>query len=331
MAATSGHPAHRPVPFLPAALLPAALLPAVLLACAALLLSGCQKPPGTSAGSPAGGRKTIVVTYSVLGSVVRDLVGDAFDVVVAVPNGIDPHDWEPSARDIEVLNRAALVVENGLGLEGGMEKVLQRARAAGVRFFTASDHIQVRIVHAGEGVPAGDPDQEAGAKDPHLWTDPLAVKAVVAALAAQITADFGVDLSSRAADLEKRLDDLDAEARRVVEGVPTANRKLVTGHQSLGYFAQRYGFQLVGAIIPNLSTQAEASASQLAALVKRIKDNHVSVVFTELGTPPAIAQALARDAGAKAVELRTHSLAAGGTYFSFIRDLAGAISGNLRP
>ena len=104
----------------------------------------------------------------------------------------------------------------------------------------------------------------------------------------------------------------------------------MTGHESLGYFARRYDLTLVGAIIPNLSTQAEASASQLASLVKLVKANGVKVVFTELGTPPAIAQALARDAGAKAVELRTHSLAPGGTYFSFIRDLAGAITSNLR-
>ncbi len=70
------------------------------------------------------GKKSIVVTYSILGSVVKDLVGDKATVTVSIPNGLDPHEWEPSAKDIETINKADLVVENGLGLEGGMEKTL---------------------------------------------------------------------------------------------------------------------------------------------------------------------------------------------------------------
>ncbi len=303
------------------------------LAAACLLLAACPKartpapaPPAPSAG-PA--KKTIVATYSILGSVVRDLVGDALTVVVEIPNGLDPHDWEPSAKDVEALMRADLVVQNGLDLEGGMERALAQARQAGVRFFTASEHVTVRTVGAGEGVPSGDQDQAAGAKDPHLWTDPLAMSAVVKDLATEIRVDFGVDLSARAADLEKRLGDLDAEIRTSVQGLPAGSRTLVTGHESLGYFAQRYGFRLVGAVIPSLSSQAEASAARLAELSKLIKDNGVKVVFTELGTPPAIVDALAKQAGVKAVEIGTHSLPAGGDYFTFMRNLAAVIVQNL--
>ena len=90
-----------------------------------------------------------MVTYSVLGAVVRDLVGDTAQVVVPMPNGQDPHEWEPSAKDIETVMHADLVVQNGLGLEGGMQKTLAQAQAAGVKFFTASDHITVR--HVGPG------------------------------------------------------------------------------------------------------------------------------------------------------------------------------------
>src|SRR6185503_15412540 len=138
-------------------------------------------------------------------------------------------EWEPSAKDIETLTKTDLIVQNGLGLEGGMEKALQQAKDAGVRFFTASDHITIRKVGEGEGIPTGDPDQAVGAEDPHLWKDPLAMKEVVAALAEQIKMDLGLDLSDRAKDLEDRLDSLNKELIDMVATVPEANRKLVTG------------------------------------------------------------------------------------------------------
>ena len=166
------------------------------------------------------GKKTIVTTYAILGAVVQELVGTAFDVKTEIPNGLDLHEWEPSARDIETLMTADLVVENGLGLEGGMQKALAQARQAGVPFFTASDHIAVRRVGAGEGVPSGDADQASGARDPHLRTDPLSIKAVVDALAVAIRKTFGVDLSARAAAMDARLTALDAEIRGEVEAVP---------------------------------------------------------------------------------------------------------------
>jgi zinc/manganese transport system substrate-binding protein len=256
---------------------------------------------------------------------VKDLVGDAFTVTSAIPNGLDVHEWEPSAKDIEALTRADLIVENGLGLEGGMGKALDQARRSGVKFFTASEHIAVRHVGAGEGIPSGDPDQAVGAEDPHLWTDPLAVKAVVDALALDLKRQFGVDLSARAADLDTRLTALDAEIRAKVDALPASRRKLVTGHESLGYFAQRYGFKLVGAVIPSMTTDAESSAASLDALKKLIKQNQVSVVFTELGTPPRTVEALARESKVRAVSLTTHNLPAGGDYFTFERNLAGTI------
>jgi zinc/manganese transport system substrate-binding protein len=297
---------------------------------ACLLLLGCVFPAACApaAPSPAGG-KTIVVTYSILGAVVRDLVGDRAAVVVPMPNGQDPHEWEPSARDIETLMKADLIVQNGLDLEGGMQKTLAQAAAAGVKFFTAADYITVRHVGPGEGIPSGDPDQTVGAADPHLWTDPVGLKLIAAALAVEIRADFGIDLSARAADLESRLDGLNAAVAAKVEALPAGNRKLVTGHESLGYFAQRYGFQLVGAIIPSTTTQAGASAADLAALKVLIEQNHVKAVFTEIGTNPAVAAAIGQETGVKVVALTTHALPPDGSYFTFLTNLADAIVANL--
>jgi zinc/manganese transport system substrate-binding protein len=298
----------------------------ILLAISVILLVACQ--PATSSGLP--GKKSIVVTYSVLGSLVKDLVGDQANVIVPMPNGQDPHEWEPSAKDIEMMMKADLIVENGLGLEGGLEKTLEQAKQAGVKFFTASDHITVRKVGQGEGIPSGDPDQAIGADDPHLWTDPLVMKNVVEALAPQIKTDLGIDVSDRAKDLVQRLEALNAEIADRVGQVPEAQRQLVTGHESMGYFAQRYGFKLIGAIVPGLTPQADVSAADLAALKQVVQDNGVRAIFAELGTPQNVAKAIGQETGAQVIELTTHALPSDGSYFTFMRNLATTITEALK-
>jgi zinc/manganese transport system substrate-binding protein len=283
-----------------------------------------------STGNVNTGKKSIVVTYSILGSIVKELVGDHATVTVSIPNGLDPHEWEPSAKDIEAINKADLVVENGLNLEGGMQKTLQSARDSGVKFFTASDYITVRHVGTGEGIPSGDPDQVIGAPDPHLWMDPIAMKSVVSGLASVLMQDLNLDVSSQAADLENRLDSLNTEITDIVAAIPQENRKLVTGHESMGYFAQRYGFKLVGVIIPSLSTEADVSAGDLAALKQAIEDNNVKAIFTELGTSPAVAQAIGEETGVKVVELTTHALPPDGSYFTFMTNIANVITDALK-
>lgn len=303
----------------------ASLLACTVLTLVALVTVSCQ----TSPASP-GDKKTIVATYSVLGSLVKEMVGDLAIVRVSTPNGLDPHEWEPSAKDIEVINKADLVVRNGLGLEPGLQKTLEAARARGVKLFTASDHVPVRRVGPGEGLPTGDPDQAVGAPDPHLWTDPLTMKGVVTALATTLKADLGLDVTARAADLEKRLDSLNKEVADIINAIPAENRKLVTGHESMGYFAQRYGLKLIGVIVPSLSSQADVSAANLAALKKAIEENKVRAIFTELGTSPAVAAAIARDTGARVIELTTHALPQDGSYFTFVKDMANVIAGALK-
>jgi zinc/manganese transport system substrate-binding protein len=291
-----------------------------------LLIASCQ----TSSPIGQDGKKTIVVTYSIMGTLIKNMVGDQANVVVLIPNGQDPHEWEPSAKDIETLMKADLIVQNGLTLEGGLEKTLSQAAAAGVKSFIASDHITVRKVGQGEGIPNAGSDQNVGASDPHLWTDPLTMKQVMVAFSEQIKADLGMDLSVQAQDLVSQLDSLNREITTLVDSLPEANRKLVTGHESLGYFADRYGFKLVGAIIPSLNSQAEVSAADLAALKTLIQDNQVKAIFSEMGTPTAISDAIGRETVVKVVELSTHILPSDGSYFTFMRDLAQTIVENLR-
>lgn len=275
-------------------------------------------------------RKSIVVTYSVLGSLVKDLIGDKATITVSMPNGLDPHEWEPSAKDIEIINKADLVIENGLGLEGGMGKTLAAAKSIGVKFFTASDYITVRHVGPGEGIPTGDPDQAIGAPDPHLWLDPIAMKSVVSALVPVLMNNLNLDVADQATDLKNRLDTLNTEAADIVAQIPQETRKLVTGHESLGYFAQRYNFKLVGVIIPSLSSQAGVSAADLATLKKTIQDNQVKAIFTELGTSPVVAKAIGDETRVNVVEITTHALLSDGSYFTFMRNLTTIITNTLK-
>jgi zinc/manganese transport system substrate-binding protein len=297
----------------------------------ALSLAVLLAVAGCGSGAPVIGssdRKTIVVTYSILGSLVGEAVGNLAKVVVMIPNGSDPHEWEPSARDIEQLNRADLIVRNGLGLEGGMGDALDRAETQGVATFVASDHVTVRNVGEGEGLPTGDPDQALGAQDPHLWMDPLTMRDVMRALG-PVLAQHGINASKGIAAVVDGLGRLDQTVSAILAGVPEADRKLVTGHESLGYFAQRYGFKLVGALIPSLTTQADVSAQQLSQLVAKIRVERVKAIFTELGTPPQVAQAIGAEAGVKVVDLATHNLPSNGSYSTFLIDNAKKIAAAL--
>jgi zinc/manganese transport system substrate-binding protein len=274
----------------------------------------------------------VVVTYSILGAVVSEVVGDAADVKVLMPNGIDPHEWEPSAKDIELLNQADLIVSNGLDLEGNVMEAIEAVEKDGVAVFHATDHIEVIEFGAG----GHDDDEEAvhddehGSGDPHFWTSPVEMAAVVEALGVAL-ADIGIDTGDRAAMTKEELLNIDQEIRGLVESIPVESRILVTGHESLGYFAHEYEFEVVGAVIPSLSSEAEASAGDLAALKQTIADEGVSVIFTEMGTSPDVVEALADEAQVSVVELSTHFLPEDGTYKAFILQLASMISVALQP
>ena len=303
-----------------------------LIACFAIgslvTTAGC----GGGDSSSTSDRPSVVVTYSILGAVVADVVGDAAVVQVLMPNGIDPHEWEPSAKDIELLNQADLIVSNGLDLEGNVMEAIEAAEKDGVAVFHATDHIEVIEFGAG----GHDDDEEAvhddehGSGDPHFWTSPVEMAAVVEALGVAL-ADIGIDTGDRAAMTKEELLNIDQEIRGLVESIPVESRILVTGHESLGYFAHEYEFEVVGAVIPSLSSEAEASAGDLAALKQTIADEGVSVIFTEMGTSPDVVEALADEAQVSVVELSTHFLPEDGTYKTFILQLASMISVALQP
>ena len=288
---------------------------------------GRLRGPGGSSDGP----KTIVVTYSVLGAVVKDLVGDAATVKVLMPNGADPHEWEPSAKDIETLTKADLLVENGLGLEGGMGNAFAQAEAAGVKRFVASDHVTIRRVGSGEGADPVDPDQAPGAEDPHLWMDPLTVRDAMDALAGQLKTDLGIDVAARAPTLDARLAASNDEVAAIVATIPTAHRTLVTGHESLGYFAQRYGLDPDRRHHPQPHHLGRAVRGRPRGPGRqdpgrgRARDLHRAGDVAGGGRGGRRARP-----GRRSWSSTTHALPADGSYGTFLENLATLIADNLR-
>ena len=130
--------------------------------------------------------------------------------------------------------------------------------------------------------------------------------------------------------LQSRLDTLNQQITALTSALPPDSRKLVTGHESMGYFSARYGFTLIGALVPSLSDQADVSAADLAALKQDILSNGVGAIFTELGTSAVVINQIGKETGARVVQLSTHVLPADGSYFTFETNLAQTIVDGLK-
>jgi len=263
----------------------------------------------------------VVVTYSVLATVVLELVAGVADVVTIIPDGQDAHDFEPSAKDIEAINNASYVVANGLNFEEGLEESLEKLHDGGGPVFFVSDHITVREM-------ADDQGDDHGADDPHLWLNPGTMLEMLPALASELATALNADLSDALTTLTADLTALDAELAGIMSAVEKC--ELVTGHDELGYFTDRYGCETIGAVIPSSTTTSEASAGELAELKEVIAEHGAKVLFTGLGTPQAVAEQISKETGVVIVELSTHVLGTSTSYAEFMRLVANQLADALK-
>ena len=265
---------------------------AVVVAAGAVTLLACG-PGGGQARPESGAALDVVATTPVVADFVRTLGGDRLHVVQILKPGIDPHDYEPSAADIQAIADADLVVESGVGLE-----------AAWLDDTVASAGYEGQVVDASRGVTvrAGTGEES---RDPHIWHDPANARIMVADIAAALVAKdpagkAGYDRNAAAYDA--KLAALDAENRAEIGTIPVAQRKLVTNHDAFGYYCARYRITFVGSIIPSFDTSAELSGNELADLVAKIRQTGVRAVFSESSLPPKTAETVAGEAGVQVVE-----------------------------
>jgi len=302
-----------------------------------LVAAGCGDADGH--GPAAAGdteRSTVVVTTSILGDVVENLVGDELDVVTLMPRGADPHDFQASAQQVAQLGDADALIVNGGGLEESLLDVIEAAEGDGVLVFEALS--AVKTIEFGEGGHAhGDEDHadehdhghEHDGADPHFWMDPARMAVAVAAIVEFLIANVdGVDADALRSSAEAYVAELEGVDREVVEtlsSIPNEDRVLVTNHDSFGYFADRYEFEVAGTVIPSGSTVDGTSAQGLTELVEVLERTGVPAIFTETTVSDELAQTLAAEVGGDiaVVELFTGSLgepgSAGDTYLAMVR------------
>ena len=278
-----------------------------------------ESTAATTTDSVVADLPVIAVTYSIIGDIVSQLVGDNATVNVVIPDGQDPHDFQPSAKDIETINNAALVVSNGLEFEEGLEEVLENIADSGGNIFMVGDHITVRKIEDGD-----EHSDEHTGDDPHLWLSPATMLEMLPALTTALSEATGADLSAEATDLTTKLQVLDGEVESIIKSLDEC--KLVSGHDEMGYFADRYGCEVIGVIIPSFTTTSEATAGELAELKKLVEQNKVPAIFTGLGVSPDTANQLAKELGIEAVTLSTHYLNDAANYQGFILNLTNQIA-----
>ncbi len=269
-----------------------------------LALSSCS--PAGSQSPPPDGRLRVVSTTSIVGDVVGKVGGDAIELVVLIPAGGDPHSFEPRPQDIAAVSDAQVIFINGLGLEEALDGVLQ-ANADGI-IVEVSEGIEVISLmadaHKGE-------EHEVGEGDPHTWMDPNNVIVWAGNIAGALAEADPANRETYQANAENyiaELRELDAWIRQQVELVPPERRKLVSDHAVLGYFADEYGFEQVGLVVPALSSSAAPSAQELAELVDAIRSQDVSAILVGTSVNPALSEQVASDTGAELVFIYTGSL-----------------------
>lgn len=273
-----------------------------------IILSACG-------GSPQNVEESDVLTSTTfLADITQNIAGERLLVQSLLPVGVDPHSYQPTPQDLVRINKSKLLVINGLEYEHFLEPLLENA--GGERsIITASDGLEPLTM---------EDEENAGqvASDPHMWLDPTRVVTYVENIRAGLTEYDPANAETYQANADEytgKLKNLDAWIKEQVAQIPPERRLLVTNHEALGYFADRYGFTVIGTVLPSVSSDASASAQQLATLVDEIKASGASALFLDASENPNLAQQIADETEIIVVtDLHLESLTEGAPAASYI-------------
>ena len=331
---------------------------------AMLTLAACGGDDDTGGGSETadeagadGDSTTIVATTSIWADVTSNVACGA-EIPALIPAGADPHNYEASLQDRELVENSSTVIANGLELEEPILPMLQvAADESGVNVIELANDVDILMpaddhdhddhddedhddedhddedhddeVHDDEDDHGHSHDHDGG--DPHFWQDPLRVSGTLDTIGTAVAAD---GLDECVADYRAELEALDTEITELLAPIPDESRVLVTSHESLSYFADRYDFEVIGTVIPSMSTMAETNAADLAELADEIEYHGVTAIFTDAAASSADAEALGERLGVSVVALVTDSLtddADSDTYVEMMRHNATLIAEQLAP
>ena len=271
---------------------------------------------------------SVVVTTTILGSVVRDIVtcavGDDAGLSVIMPMGVDPHDFQASSEQVALMVGADLTVVNGLGLEAGLVSTFETLSAEGNPIYEVAAEVNPLPFgrsdddHAGEEKASDDhaADDHAGEEkagddhanedehghggfDPHFWFDMDRMATAAELVGVRLGAVGGEQYVTCGESVGAEIRAAEGNIIRILSSVPSAQRILVTDHDALAYFADRYDFEVVGVVIPGGSTLGETSSQDLATLVSVMRDRQVSAIFGNQATNADILAVLADEVGSR--------------------------------
>lgn len=241
--------------------------------------------------SPLAMAKTVdaVASFSILGDIVQEVGGEHVKVTTLVGPDGDPHSFEPSPKDSKAINASDVVFVSGLGLEGWIDRLVKASGYKG------------HLVTASEGVNSRKMEEDGKQiTDPHAWNS-MANGVIYATnvMNALIKADpEDADyFRQRGTAYIEQLQKLDAWAKTEFTGIPQLKRKVLTSHDAFGYFGQEYNVSFMAPV--GFSTEAEASASGVASLIKQIKEEKVKTYFIENQTDPRLVKQIAAASGAQ--------------------------------
>jgi len=266
----------------------AALACLALLTCLLLLAAACgedSSPDDPATGGPSAGPR-VLADSSFLADIGQNIAGDRLSVESLLPEGADLHAFQPSPQDAKRLAESDAIIINSPGLEPAVDDLI--AGAGGE---------DLLVIEAAAGLPGI-------AEDPHCWLDPVQVLNYVENIRTglgRIDPEGEAAFAANSEAYAQAIRELDEWIIEQVSGIPEERRLLVTNHESLGRFAERYGFQVVGAVFPTAAGDGSPSAQQLATLVKEIEATGTPAIFLEAGSSADVAQQVAEETGVRVV------------------------------
>jgi len=282
----------------------------VLLVSAGGSLGGCGSDDASSGSS-------IAATTGIWAHVTEQVAGDDATVEQIIPDSSSPHEFQLSAEDRAGIEDSVLLVYNGEGLEAGIP-----VDEIDAPKFAMTEHVGELRPFEETGDHAEESDEHGG-EDPHVWMDPTRVVMALPALAdalAEADPEHADGYRRRAAQYAAELQALDAEIKRTLEALPPDEGKLVTSHDALGYFADRYGFRVIATPFPASGPEAEASAQTIAEVQGAIEGSGVKAVFAEETDDPEVLRQIAEDTGVHIEEgLLVESPGDAGGYVEMLR------------
>jgi ABC-type Zn uptake system ZnuABC Zn-binding protein ZnuA len=283
------------------------VLPAVV---ALALVAGCGED---DEGGAASGSLDVVATTPVAADLARNVGGERVAVTTLMAPNTDPHEYEVRPRDVEAVAEAGVVLRSGGDLDDWLQEAIEGS-GSDAPAVNLIDHVETRTgehgheeeegeEHAGEEEEEHAGEEEEGEEiDPHWWHDPRNAERAVVAIRdalAKADPDGAAEYRANADAYINRLRELDTAIAACIDEVPENRRRLVTTHDALGYYAARYGIEVIGTVIPSLSTEGQPSAGETAELVETIRHEGVETIFTESSVNPKVEEAIAREAGAE--------------------------------